>query len=127
MILFTFLIFSGNQMFGQTTTATDTLLCHEWKLVSREENGKKIPVDSEEKRDKMIFTLDHKFQVTESGNVDTGVWVYDPITKHLKITETIDGDTVSLKIVTLSKKELVLELLDTDEGSVKLFLESTVN
>jgi len=127
MILFTFLIFSGNQMFGQTTTATDTLLCHEWKLVSREENGKKIPVDSEEKKDKMLFTLDHKFKVTESGNVDTGVWVYDPITKHLKITETIDGDTVTLKIVTLSKKELVLELLDPDEGPIKMFFESTVN
>lgn len=124
MIIFTIMFFSGNQMFGQTATATDSLLCREWKLVSREENGKKIPVESDQKNERMIFTLDHKFQIKETGDSETGDWKYDPQTKQIKITESVDGDSISLKIVTLTHKELVLEILDPDEEITKIYLVS---
>jgi hypothetical protein len=124
MILFAFLIISGKQMFGQTATATDSLLCREWKPVSREENGEKSLVESAQKNDRMIFTLDHKFQIKQTGTVETGDWKYDPVTKQLIITESKDGDSVPMNIVTLTKKELVLELLDPDAGSTRIYMVS---
>jgi len=123
-IIISILTLFSKTSFCQTNTNIDSLICQEWKLVFYEENGEKFPPAPEQKDSKMIFYLDYKVKSIEPDNIQNGVWKYNLTTKLLSIVDNETAEIANMKVLKLTKKEIVLEYNDPDGIPLKMYMES---
>lgn len=110
--------------FCQANTSIDSIICQEWKLVFYEEDGEKFPPTPEQRDSRMIFYLDHKVKSIEPGNIQNGVWKYNQANKLLSITDNESSEIANMKVLKLTKNEIILEYIDPDGIPLKLYMES---
>jgi len=123
-IIIAFLTLFSKISFCQTNTNINSLICQEWKLVFYEQNGEKFPPAPEQENSRMIFYLDHKVKSIEPDNIQNGVWKYNSTTQLLSITDNETAEIATMKVLKLTKKEIVLEYKAPDGIPLKMYLES---
>ena len=124
LIIISLLTLFSKTSFCQTNTSVDSLICQEWKLVFYEENGEKFPPAPEQKDSRMIFYLDHKVKSIEPDNIQNGVWTYNLTNKLLSITDNETAEIANMKVLKLTKNEIVLEYKDPDGIPLKMYMET---
>ena len=122
-IIISLLTLFNKTSFCQTSTSVDSLICQEWKLVFYEDKGEKFPPTPEQKDSRMIFYLDHKVKSIEPDNIQNGVWKYNLTNKQLSITDNETAEIANMKVLKLTKKEIVLEYKDPDGIPLKMYME----
>ncbi len=122
-IIVSLLTLFNKTSFSQTNTSVDSLICQGWKLVFYEEKGEKFPPAPEQNDSRMIFYLDHKVKSIEPDNIQNGVWTYSLTNKLLSITDNETAEIANMKVLKLTKDEMVLEYIDPDGIPLKMYME----
>ena len=104
------------------TQNIESLLCKEWKLRYREEEGRKEYPDEGEVNDRFIFAANHTVEIIEAGESQDGLWQYDPSTKRLVLTNRVSKDKLTMAIITLTNDELVLKFMDDTADHSTIYL-----
>lgn len=108
-MLFTFLfgITVAKDSFSSLSEAQiKTLVCHKWKLMYLEFNGKKKEIPAKLPESLLIFLPDGKLQEFEGAKKYDGTWSYNHSSKTV-ITIDKDG-TENHKIINISNDEFVM-------------------
>lgn len=111
-------------MIAKAQTATDSLLCQEWKLVSYEEGGQKMLAQKDQANDRMIFYLDHKVKSIEGKLIEYGIWQYDATQKKLTVIDNATKEKMVFKLIKVDSHSLVVEMKDRDGVVLRLNMVS---
>ena len=122
IIFLILLVSSTKTTFGQSTTTNETLICKTWKLKFYDEAGVKHQSSADQNESQMIFYPNHKYKSIEPGNIENGVWKYNPTTKILTTTDNVTKKVAVMKVSKLTTKECVLEFKDLDGILLKVHM-----
>ena len=78
--------------------------------------------DVAEENDRMTFHTDHTAEFIEARESKDGIWQYDPANKKLVILDRVTKEKMTMKIISITKTELVLVLMDGENEDSKVHL-----
>ena len=100
----------------------EAMLCKEWKVRFFETAGVKEYPDAAEENDRFIFYANYTMQMIEAGEGQDCLWEYNRAKEQLIITDRVSKEKRIMKVVLLTKDELVLQMTDADGSSSTVHL-----
>src|SRR5688572_30367259 len=87
----------------------DSNICTSWRIDAVEEFSVKAQPDETRQKDAALFSLDKTAVITLDGKTVKGSWLPEKNKNYVNVTSADGKEKLRLKLITLSKDELVFE------------------